>query len=72
MLPPSPLPKTTPSSSIRPIDARPNPRVASHLPPIFTEQLARGHELCEVHRRSESKILANTTKAKKGVYRALS
>ena len=68
---PSPLPEPTPSSNIQPIDARPNLRVASHLPPIFTEQRAREHELCEVHHRSESESLANYTKAKQGVYRAL-
>jgi len=72
MFPPSPLHKTTLSSSIQPIDARPNPRIASHLPPIFTEQLAREHELCEVHCRSESESLENSTKAKQCVYRALS
>jgi len=72
MLPPSPFPKTTPSSSIQPIDARPNLRVASHLPPIFTQQLAHEHELCEVHHCSESESLANYTKAKQGVRRALS
>jgi len=72
MLYPSPLPEPTPSSSIQPIDAPPNPRFASHLPPIFTEQLAREHELCEVHHRSEAEGLANSMKLKRGVYCALS
>jgi len=64
MLPPSPLPEPTPSSSIQPINAPPNPRFASHLLPIFTEQLAREHELCEVHRCSEAESLDNSTKPK--------
>jgi len=67
MLPPSPLPGPTPSSSIQPIDAPPNPRFVSHLPPIFTKQLAREHELREVHRRSEAESVENSTKLKQGV-----
>ena len=69
---PSPLSESAPSSSIQPIDARSNPRFASHLLPIFTEQLACGYELRKVYCRSEAKIPGNSTKAKRGVYRVLS
>ena len=64
-------PPTEPSSSLpEVVDARPDPRFASHLHLIFTETLARQHELQEQKRRldSERQDHAKKTKERVAVY----
>ena len=49
------------------VDARPNPRFASHLYPIFTEALAKQHELREQQRKIDSELQAHAKKTKENV-----
>ncbi|KAF8204613.1 hypothetical protein BJ912DRAFT_938851 [Pholiota molesta] len=42
------------SPDLQSLDARPNPRFRSHMPPIFTEQWQREQELLEEQQRTES------------------
>jgi hypothetical protein len=49
------------------LDARPKPRDALHMPPIFTEQWQRKQELPEENQKRDSQRLADSTTAKHGV-----
>ncbi|KAF8894186.1 hypothetical protein CPB84DRAFT_1837276 [Gymnopilus junonius] len=49
------------------VDARPDPRLASHLRPIFTEALAQQHEFREQQRKLDSERQAHAKKAKERV-----
>jgi hypothetical protein len=62
-LPPT-LPMSPANSSL---NAHPNPRYASHMPPIFTEQWQCEQELAEENRKCDAQRLADSTKAKHGV-----
>ena len=46
-----------------PLDARPNPRFASHLTPIYTEALAREYELEQTNARLDAEWIASTKQA---------
>jgi hypothetical protein len=49
------------------VDARPDPRFASHLHPIFTEALAQQHELREQKRKFDSELQAHAKRTKEHV-----
>ena len=67
----TPLPSTPvePAYELLPeiVDARPNPRFASHLHPIFTEALAQHHNLREQQRKLDSELQAHVKKTKERV-----
>jgi hypothetical protein len=46
-----------------PLDARPNPRFASHLTPIYTEALAREYELEQTNARLDAERIASAKQA---------
>ncbi len=60
------LPTLQPSSS-QSLDAQPNPRYVSHMPPIFTEQWRREQELQELKRQQEATRVRYATQAKQAV-----
>ena len=66
-----PIHMSTPvgSSSATPtvLDANPNPRHASHMPAIFTEQVRHEQELTEAKRWTDAEWIACESKAKRSV-----
>jgi hypothetical protein len=72
--PTRPIPMHTPVASsptalpaLASLDANPNPRYASHMPAIFTEQVRREQELAEAKRRTDAEQIACESKAKRSV-----
>ena len=55
------------SRSMEILDARPNPRFASHLHPIYTKQLAYEYELRERQRSDDADRIASSKRAKEEV-----
>lgn len=57
----------TPPSHSQDLNAQPNPRYASHMPPIFTEQWRREQEIAELKRQRDAQQLENASQSKHGV-----
>lgn len=63
----APLPLPTPVQFNEVVDARPDPRYASHLRPIFTQQIAEQQEKSRQQSLLEAEWKENTQKAKQRV-----
>lgn len=61
------LPKSSQSPLSEVVDARPDPRFASHLHPIFTQTLAQQHELREQKQKLDSESQAHAKKTKESI-----
>lgn len=61
------MPVTSPPTALLSLDANPNPRYASHMPAIFTEQVRREQELAEAKRRTDADRITFESKAKRSV-----